>query len=261
MSSQTILLMDVGNTGIKIGLADAQSLGPSFTLPTDMRETADSLGLKLRDICRFQGLAAQDVRAVVVSSVSPPLDPVIAEAAERYFGATARFVPGDLPLSIENRYERPHEVGADRLVTAFAARRLLDGERLVVVDFGTATTFDCIRGNAYLGGLICPGMMSSARALASTTAKLPQIDLRLAEGPLQIGQSTKASLNQGLIHGFASMAEGLVKRLSEVLGGEVQTVATGGLAPRIAAACAALDEVRPDLLLEGLRLAWVEGDE
>jgi type III pantothenate kinase len=258
MSSHSLLLMDVGNTGIKIGLASPEALGPSFTLPTDARETADSLGLKLREICRVEGLEPSSVQAVAVSTVVPPLGPVIAEAADRYFGRRAWFVPGDLALSIENRYERPQEVGADRLVTAFAARRLLEAERIVVIDFGTATTFDCIRGNAYLGGLICPGVLSSARALAGTTAKLPQIDLRLGEGPLQIGRSTASSLNQGLIHGFAAMAEGLAARLGESLGGEVRTVATGGLAPRIAAACAAVDEVSPDLLLEGLRLAWVE---
>lgn len=258
MSDHRLLLLDVGNTGVKIGLAREDGLAASFTLPTDPRETSDSLGLKLMDLCRFQGLAPADVEAVAVSSVSPPLNPIISDAAQRYFGRRALFVPADIGLDIENRYERPQEVGADRLTAAFAARRLLDDERIIVIDFGTATTFDCVQGDAYLGGLICPGVMSSARALASSTAKLPQIDLRLEPGGLQVGRSTKASLNQGLIHGFAAMAEGLVGRLREAMGGSAAVVATGGLAGRIAQVCAVLDVVKPDLMLDGLRLAWLE---
>jgi type III pantothenate kinase len=262
MSDNLFLLLDVGNTGVKIGLARKDGLAASFTLPTDPRETSDSLGLKLMDLCRFQGLSPADVEAMAVSSVSPPMNPIISETAERYFGRRALFVPDDIELDIENHYERPQEVGADRLVAAFAARRLLSEERIIVVDFGTATTFDCIQGNAYLGGLICPGVMSSAKALASSTAKLPQIDLHMEPGEgLRVGRSTKASLNQGLIHGFAAMTEGLVDRLRQAMGGPAAVVATGGLAGRIAQVCTALDMVKPDLMLDGLRVAWLERQE
>ena len=200
---------------------------------------------------------------MVVSSVVPPVDSCLRAAARKYFHLEAAFVPTDLPPAIENRYARPQEVGADRLVTAFAARRLFPhAERIIVIDFGTATTFDCVAGDAYLGGLICPGVHSSARALATGTAKLPRITPEVmdetAHSQLAIGRSTAQSLNHGFVFGFAAMAEGLCERLRERLGGEALVVGTGGFAQGLAAVCPCLTEIRPDLLLEGLRLTWLE---
>ncbi len=274
----TILLLDVGNTNVKIGLARPGSgLVSTYALPTAPAGncgTSDDWGLKLLDICRVEGVDPGEVMDIVASSVVPPMNPVLTRAAARFFGQpgqSIRFVPGDIALGIENRYARPQEVGADRLVTAFAARAACHAHTLVVVDFGTATTFDCVQGNAYLGGLICPGVLSSARALATGTAKLPHITLELArpEGPtgptgglhpcLHIGRSTSESLNQGLLFGFAAMVEGLAVRLAATLGvgpGDLHLIATGGFAGAIAALCPAIDEVRENLLLDGLFLAW-----
>jgi type III pantothenate kinase len=258
--SQRIFLFDVGNTNVKIGIADESAVRHLYVLPTDPACTADSIGLRLAEVARHAGLdpAAGQVEACVACSVVPAMDPLLRDACARFLGARALFAPNDVPVPLHNRYERPGEVGADRLVSAFAARALVDAPAHIVVDFGTATTFDCVRGEDYLGGLICPGVLSSARALAGQTAKLPQVSLELPEdqdGPA-IGRSTSQSLNQGFVYGFAAMVDGLVDRLQPKVGGNAAVVATGGFAARIAAVCARLDHVFPGLLLEGLRLLY-----
>ena len=270
---ETILLLDVGNTNVKIGLArPGLGLVSSYALPTGQAaglDTSDAWGLKLLDICRVENVSPGQVTAIVASSVVPPMNPVLTRAAARFFGRRVRFAPGEgpcgLPLPIENRYSRPAEVGADRLVTSFAARELSDAPALVVVDFGTATTFDCVLGDAFMGGLICPGVLSSAKALATGTAKLPHITLEIPpvreDGGLDIGLSTSQSLNQGLIYGFAAMVEGLARRLARTLlpgrEAEVRFIATGGFAARAAQVCPAIHEVREDLLMEGLWRAYL----
>ncbi len=256
LSSETILLFDVGNTNTKIGFSTRDKIGPSFTLPTDPGGTADSWGLKLLEICRVAGFSHEDILGGAVSSVVPPMNPILKRAVERFFPCELRFAPDTIPLSLNNRYERPWEVGADRLVTAFAGRQISDSEKLIVVDFGTATTFDCVVGMDYMGGLICPGVLSSTKALASGTAKLPHISLELESETIRPGKSTTDSLNQGLIFGFAAMVEGLSERLSKTLGGEVELIATGGFASKIDEVCRAIDRVEPTLLLDGLRMAW-----
>lgn len=251
----TLLLLDIGNTSIKIGLAKAKCPITSVTLPTRHDETADSFGLILAAMLSAEGHPPNSVTAAAVSSVVPGLNRVVREAAWRRFRIKPTFFPDDKPLPIENRYERPQEVGADRLVTAYASREIYGTPNIICIDYGTASTFDVISGNAYMGGLICPGVMSSTRALATQTAKLPQITLELDSPDIHVGKSTADSLNQGMIFGFASMTEGIVRRLAATLDGPVTVVATGGFASRIASVCECLDDVRPDLLLEGLRKA------
>jgi type III pantothenate kinase len=253
-----LLLLDQGNTNLKVGLADSRGIVASFSLPTALEETADSLGLKLLELCRTEGFEPGRITLAVASSVVPPLDPLLRAAVRRFLRAEVRFAPGELPLALENRYEKPQEVGADRLAVCFGARRLNPGPPLVVIDFGTATTFDCVSGNAYLGGLIGPGLFSSLAALAGRTAKLPRIALDEDDGELSIGKSTADCLRQGFLHGFAAMAEGLVRILAAQLGPDTRVVATGGFAEVLAKRCPAIHEVRPDLLLEGLRLAALE---
>ncbi len=255
------VLLDVGNTSTKIGLG-----GPQGILGVTCVPTAGAHGLpscsawvaQVDKLLAIAGLGPECIGAVVVSSVVPKADVVSRELAGRFM-VPPLFVPADLPLSIENHYERPDEVGADRLVGAFAARRLHpDAELLVVVDFGTATTLDCVSGNAYLGGLICPGVLSSTRSLSEETAKLPKATLEIDPTGLHLGRSTLDSLNQGLVYGFAAMVEGLVLRIGTLLGGKPMILATGGFAKRIASVCPAIDEVRGDLLMEGLRRAWID---
>jgi type III pantothenate kinase len=258
MSRSIVLLADIGNTNTKYGLSDGQRILAAFTLPTDLRSTEDSLGLSILQLCACAGIVPERIRAWVVSSVVPLLDPLVHAAGARYCRCPVLFVPRDLPLDLENRYAAPKEVGSDRLVTAYAARGLVSTRSVIVIDFGTATTFDCVQDNAYLGGLICPGLLSSMRALGTQTAKLPQISLERLEPDLRIGQSTAESLRQGLLFGFAAMVEGLCARLMSILPGETSVMATGGLAATLRPLCSCLDSVQPDLLFLGLLRAYNE---
>ena len=251
------LLVDIGNTNIKFGLAEASGLGPSFALPTDRSATPDSLGLALVTALSFHGCRPADVETAVVSSVVPPMTPVLARAVSRYLGVRLRVVPTDVPVPLKNLYGRPHEVGADRLVTAYAGRLAATSPSVIVVDFVTATNFDCVRDDAFLGGLICPGLMTSLSGLVSKTAKLPHVALDPGDGVLSIGRSTTDCINQGFVFGFADMVQGITSRLKAHLGGEVQVLATGGFAEKLAPICPVIRDVRPELLLEGLRHLWL----
>lgn len=251
-----LLLVDAGNTNVKFGLAGQAGEIACYSLPTAHLATADSLGLCVDGLCRHAGVEAASVEAWVVSSVVPRLHPLLRAAAKRYGRCEALFVPDDIPLPLENRYQRPAEVGADRLVAAYAATRLFPAHGQLVIDFGTATTFDCVTRGAYLGGLICPGLLSSAQALAGGTAKLPQADFKVEGDEVDVGTSTAQSLNHGLVFGFAAMVDGLCARLLPKLPAGTPVVATGGFAEIVARVCPAIAHVRPDLLMEGLRLAY-----
>ena len=257
--TKTILLFDIGNTNVKIGMADHEKLYEAYVLPTDPHQTADSIGLRMLDVLRHYGITPADIEACIGSSVVPSFDPLMRAACERYFNKPLRLAPNDISIPLENKYALPDQVGADRLVGAYAARRLFPDHPVVIsVDYGTATTFDCVQGQAYLGGLICPGVKSSAGALASNTAKLPRISLEVSSKMPVVGRSTSTSLNHGFIFGFASMTEGLVNKLTETMEGPAAIVATGGFASSIARVTNCFDAVKPDLLLEGLRMLYVE---
>lgn len=254
-----ILFFDIGNTNTKIGIDRGEADITSYTLPTSSRGTADDFGLNLLAILRHAGLGPQDVTAAIASSVVPHMGLTAKQACARFLDAELLFAPGDVPIPLENRYSRPHEVGADRLVGAYAARRLFpDTPSIISVDFGTATTFDCVEGNAYLGGLICPGVLSSVSALASGTAKLPSISLEVEESRPVPGRSTSTSLNHGFVFGFAAMTEGLLAKLSEGMAGPVFCIGTGGFARALAKVTTCFNAVYPDLLLEGLRFLYHE---
>jgi type III pantothenate kinase len=258
MNREIVLLADIGNTNTKYGLSNGERILATFVLPTDLRSTEDSLGLAILQLCACAGVDPGRMRAWVVSSVVPMIDQSMRKAGERYGRCPVLFVPRDIPLPLENRYAKPEEVGSDRLITAFAARGLVETRSLIVIDFGTATTFDCVQDLAYLGGLICPGLLSSMRSLGTQTAKLPQISLDAVEPVLRIGQSTAESLRQGLLFGFADMVDGLCTRLKAILPGETTVLATGGLATMLRPLCSCLDAVHPDLLLSGLVRAYFE---
>jgi pantothenate kinase, type III len=251
----TVLLFDIGNTNTKIGIYAGSESIISYTLPTTGRNTADSLGLCLLDILRHMRIDPDSITAALASSVVPHMGQMAKLACARFLNTRLLFAPEDVPIPLENRYARPHEVGADRLVGAYAARMLFpEAAAIISVDFGTATTFDCVEGNAYLGGLICPGVLSSVSALAAGTAKLPNISLEVESDTPAPGRSTATSLNHGFVFGFASMTEGLTTRLAKNMQNPVCIVGTGGFAKSLAKVTSCFDAVRPDLLLEGLRL-------
>jgi len=255
-NDETLVLIDVGNTNTKIGIAKNGTIQQSFVLPTLTRETLDTFGMRVVDLFNFMELSTFAVDAWVVSSVVPQVDHLIRHAGKRYSDCPVYFVPRDITLDMNNKYEKPEEVGADRMVTAFAARELFDCSGLIVIDFGTATTLECVQDRDYLGGLICPGVSSSLGALGGQTAKLPRIGLELESQELQIGINTAKSMNHGFIFGFATMVDGLCNELRKRIKGDVEIVGTGGFAYKIKPVCSSLQTVYTDLLLKGLYLAY-----
>lgn len=249
-----LLLFDIGNTSVKVGLADASRVLASYVLPTDTEQTSDSLGLSLLGLLSHAGVSPGGITRCLVSSVVPPLNAAVRASVARYVGCPVAFVPGDVPVPLENRYSRPGEVGADRLVGAYAARRLRpEPPSFIVVDFGTAVTFDCVEGDAYLGGLIFPGPRTALSALARQTAQLPRVDLDVDAAEPLIARCTGTSIQHGLYFGFAGMVESLCVRLARQLPGDTAIYATGGFARDMARAVTVFTEVFPSLPLEGLR--------
>ena len=253
-----LLLADMGNTAVKLALAHGTSpahagITPPYTLPTAGGYTPDSLGLTLLQLLHHAQVAPGDIAACVASSVVPGLDPILAQACTKYLGCPTLFAPRDLPVPLTNAYERPQEVGADRLVGAWAARlRHPDVPSLLVVDFGTALTIDCVREQAYLGGLIFPGPETALQGLARGAAKLPQVNLHIDDMEPAPGKSTVTSIQHGIVFGFVSLVEGLCRRLAATMPQPLRVVGTGGFAATIARVSNVFDEVTPSLVLEGL---------
>ena len=253
-----LILVDVGNTTMKIGVVH-EGRREVYTLQTNSGQTSDSLGFSLLELLRHAGCEKDAFAACVVCSVVPAMDPLFRAAIARYVGCPILFTPADLPVPLENRYLRPEQVGADRLVAAYAARVLHpQTPGLVVVDFGTAVTFDCVQDKAYLGGLIFPGPLTALNALAGATAKLPAVNLDCEDLEPTPGRDTSTSIRHGILFGFASLVDGLVAKLSARLEGPVKVVGTGGFAQSIARISSSLHEVTPALLLQGLRLLYEE---
>lgn len=250
-----LLAVDVGNTQTHIGVFSGEELVAQWRTHTDRTRTADELALTFGQFLSLNQLTFdREISGVVVSSVVPPLTAAIREMVERYFGFPPVVVePGirtGMPIHIDN----PGELGADRICNAVAGYALVGGP-LIVIDFGTATTFDVIsqRGE-YLGGAIAPGVQVSADALAQAAARLPRVEL-LAPRTV-IGKSTIESTRSGVLLGAASMVDGMVERIRAEMKGEVQVVGTGGLAPLVLEHCTIKSRVEPVLTLTGLRILY-----
>jgi type III pantothenate kinase len=253
-----LLAIDVGNTNIVLGVFDGASLVESWRLQTLRERTSDELGLLVDGLFSRSRIERVQIRGIVLGSVVPPLTPTIVAMAERYFGVKALIVDPAANSGMPILYENPWEVGADRIVNSVAAfeRFGRDAQRpLIVVDFGTATTLDAVSAKGeYLGGAICPGVQISADALFQRAARLPRIDVR--KPPRIVGQTTIGAMQSGLFYGYVGMVEGLVRRMTDELGGDALCVATGGLAPVIAPETPLIAHVDPDLTLQGLRIVW-----
>jgi type III pantothenate kinase len=249
-----ILALDVGNTNITIGLFEGEKLARNWRLRTVHDQTSDEWGILLRNLFTLGGLASVDVEGIIISSVVPPLDSSLAAMSQRYFQRDAHFVTCQTNTGLRILYDNPREVGADRIVNSVAAYERYGGP-CIVVDLGTAITFDAISGNAeYLGGVICPGIGISVQGLFSRTARLPLVDFRQPEA--LIGTNTVMSMQSGLYYGMIGMIDGIVERMAQQLGPDAKTVATGGQAELIMAGSKFLTHAEPDLTLEGLHLIW-----
>lgn len=251
-----LLAIDVGNTNILLGVYEDETLRETWRVRTERERTADEHLVLFRALLEGAGLSFAQLRGVAVSNVVPPLAPALRRFVRRACGFDADFVGETLRPALPVRYTPPQAVGADRLMDAVAVLHRY-GAPAVVVDFGTATTFDAISAaGEYLGGAIAPGVGISLDALFRTAAHLPRIEL--ARPAQVIGGSTVESMQSGAFYGFLGQVEGVVARFRAELGPETRVIATGGLAELLSAATQCVDHVDPYLTLEGLRLLWQE---
>jgi type III pantothenate kinase len=248
-----LLVIDVGNTNTVIGIYRGDALAYSWRIRTERETTEDELNVLLTGLFASSGIVAEAIERTIISSVVPPMANILDAFCRRYLGHAPRWVDPRQTAPMPIRYSNPSEVGADRIVNAVAAyHRYHQG--LIVIDFGTATTFDAISEKGeYLGGAISPGIRIAAEALFMKASKLPRVEIFAAPERV-VGKDTAASIQSGLIFGYAAMVDGMVRRMRAEMGIPVKVLATGGLAPLMADVAETIEAVAPDLTLEGLRL-------
>jgi type III pantothenate kinase len=249
-----LLTIDVGNTHISVGVFRDKTLAHTWRLHTKPRATADELGTQFLDWLHYATLDLNEVTGVAIASVVPSLDAALQEAASHYLHRMPLVIGPGTKLGIANLYKNPAEVGADRLVNAVAVHAFVGGPA-IVVDFGTATTFDCISAKGeYLGGAIAPGLEIAYEGLAQHAAKLPRVNFAVPARVL--GKTTKESLQSGFFFGYIGLVEGMLQRLSREMKGRPKIVATGGLSTVIGPRIKGISRIMPTLTLEGLRIIW-----
>lgn len=260
VSEPVLLAIDIGNTNVSLGVFDyrhAQGtayLAHHWRVSTHREQTSDELGVMLRALFQQGGVDTHSVTDVIMSSVVPPLQPIWERVSTKLFDRTALIVGPGIRTGMPVRYENPHEVGADRIVNAVAAYDIFKSAT-IAVDFGTATTFDCISSDGeYMGGAIFPGIHISMEALFERASKLHRVEL--ARPRSVIGKTTTGALQSGLLYGYAGLVDSMVDRLRPELGGDAHVLATGGLAGRIASEASSIERVEPFLTLQGLRLLF-----
>jgi len=266
-----LLVIDVGNTNTVLGVfarvAEARAeagdesespryerLVANWRVATSRTSTVDEYGVLFRNLFSMACLESKGIHGIVISSVVPPLDPVLRQVCERYFNLRPLYIEPGVKTGMPVHYDNPAEVGADRIVNAVAAFEKYGGP-CVVVDFGTATTFDCVSAKGeYLGGVICPGIGISADALFERTARLPRVEIR--KPARVIGSNTVGSLQSGLYYGYLGLVDGILELLLAEMGQETRVLATGGLGPMIGTGSKYIKHVDDFLTLDGLRIIW-----
>lgn len=256
-----LLVLDVGNSNTVLGVyaTDENGLAGQSDLQADWRvtstrtQTVDEYGVLFRNLFAMRSIDPAAIRGIIISSVVPPMDSTLRIVCERYFGVKPMFIEPGVKTGMPVHYDNPAEVGADRIVNSVAAFEKYGGP-CVVVDFGTATTFDAVSAKGeYLGGVIAPGIGISAEALFMRTARLPRVDIR--KTAKVIGTNTVGSMQSGLYHGYVGLVDGILERMLEELG-KAKVVATGGLASLIGKGSKYISEIDDMLTLEGLRIIW-----
>ncbi len=249
-----LLAIDIGNSHIVCGVFRERALVSHWRLSTDQSKTPDEYSIILRSLLQFNNVRPEDILGCIVSSVVPPLTHVFDMLTQSLFGKQPLVITSACPHGLTLRYDNPDEIGTDRLVNAAAAFARYQ-RYLIIVDFGTATTFCIItQQGEYLGGAIAPGLKSAADTLHINTAKLPKVDLAIPTSV--IGKDTTTSMQAGIMYGYSGLVDGIVKRIQQEIGQSAFIIATGGLAPTILPISHTIQEVRPHLTLEGLTLLY-----
>ncbi|MCI7216097.1 MAG: type III pantothenate kinase [Megasphaera elsdenii] len=249
-----LLVIDVGNTNIVLGIFKGKELMDHWRVSTDRFRTTDEYGVLIRNLFYLNGVNSDEIDAIIISSVVPPVMPTLERMCQRYFGLTPLVIGPGVKTGMDIKYDNPREVGADRIVNAVAAYEKFGGP-VIIIDFGTATTFCAVdKKGTYLGGAICPGIGISTDALVQRTAKLPRIEVVSTDKV--ICRNTVESMQAGVFYGFVGQVDGIVARMRKELGCKAKVVATGGLAVIVAPATDAIDVVEPMLTLEGLRIIY-----
>ncbi|NLP14347.1 MAG: type III pantothenate kinase [Clostridium sp.] len=250
-----ILVMDVGNTNSVLGVYNGKKLINHWRISTDRGKTSDEMGMFLLSLFNYEKIDIEKIEAVMIASVVPPIMYSLEHAIRKYFHKTPMMVGPGIKTGINIMYENPREVGADRIVNAVAAFEIYGGP-VIIVDFGTATTFCAVSSRCeYLGGVICPGMQISSEALFQKAAKLPRIDLTKPKNV--IGRNTVSSMQSGMVYGYVGQVDYIVKRMKqEMKESNIKVIATGGFAKLIASESETIDETNELLTLEGLRIIY-----
>lgn len=249
-----LLAIDAGNSNILAGVFKNDRLIHDWRLLTEAQKTVDEYGILFQNLYRSAGLVVEDTEAIIISCVIPPLLGTLEGISRKYFHREPLIIDAGVKTGISILYDNPREVGADRIVNAVAGYEKYR-KSLIIIDLGTATTFDCISAEGeYLGGAIAPGIMIASEALFEKTSKLPRVELVTPEKV--IGKNTVASMQSGIVYGYIGLIDGMVRRIKKEMGGDPVVIATGGLATLIAEGSETIDAVDAYLTLEGLRIIY-----